>query len=106
MPSRYLCPLHSDANKESGKHININNINISQPRETAVGLYAKQYCGEACQRSSDRASREDEPLITIFAVDSSATECKRSDKNKREQKGKKAEKEVAPPDEHQKGFDT
>ena len=40
------------------------------------------------------------------AVDSSVTECKRSDKNKMWQKGKKAEKEVALPDEHQKGFDT
>jgi hypothetical protein len=37
--------------------------------------------------------------------DSSATGCKRSDKNKMWQKGKKAEKEVAP-DEHQKGLDT
>ncbi|KAH8748343.1 hypothetical protein BGZ57DRAFT_970073 [Hyaloscypha finlandica] len=95
----YDCPvdpsaLHSDANKESGKHINNNNIDVSQPGETAVGLYG----------SSDKASREDEPPITIFAVDSSATRYKRSDKNKMGQKGKKVEKEVALPDEHQKGF--
>jgi hypothetical protein len=71
LPSRSLCPLHSDANKELGKH-----INLLEPGAILVGLYtlyAEQY-------------------ITIFAGDFSATEYKSSDKNKMGEKGDKAEK--------------